>query len=90
VVNFPVIADAAGAEQWADVLRTIWEKGGGFSVGMILGAALGALTALAIFKVVSKERKARDKLWLEREKQLQEQLMLKEKRIDELHAKLQK
>jgi uncharacterized protein HemX len=90
VVSFLVIADAGGAEQWADLLKTIWEKGGAFAAGMALGAALGAGVALAIFKIVSKERKARDKLMLDREKQLQEQLMLKEQRIDELHSRMTK
>lgn len=53
-----------------------------------LGLAVGAAVTHAAHRMASKERIERDKLNFEREQSLCRQLDTKEKRIDELHNRL--
>ncbi len=58
---------------------------GPFAAGVVLGAGVAAIA----FYLAGKERRDRHKIDLDREKQLLKQISDKEKRIDELHYKVQ-
>ena len=73
-------------QQAASALIQEVGKEGAFALGILLGAAI----ALVIHYFAGRERKHRLTLDLEREKELRNQLQLKDARISKLHDQISK
>ncbi len=67
-----------------DEFLTALAEHGPFPAGTVFGCIISAF----FFNLASKERVERDKINLEREKELFKQNSLKDERIDKLHQKL--